>query len=129
MTASEKIRQPAVAGTFYSGTEEALRKELEAIFSSLHERKTGGTIRGIIVPHAGYIYSGATAAHAYCLLQGTTYDAVVIVGPSHREFFDKISIYSGDAFSTPLGTVPYSAKIAGRTPALFIRIHCFSYRT
>ncbi len=111
MTLGEKIRQPAVAGTFYSGTEAALRKELQAIFSSFKERNAGGRIHGIIVPHAGYLYSGVTAAHAYGLLRGRTYDAIVIVGPSHREFFDKISIYPGDAFSTPLGTVPIQHEL------------------
>ena len=110
-TTCERIRQPAVAGTFYSSTEAALRKELEGFFSTLTERTAGGKIHGIIVPHAGYVYSGATAAHAYGLLRGKTYDAVVVVGPSHREFFDKISIYPGEAFSTPLGMVPIQQEL------------------
>jgi AmmeMemoRadiSam system protein B len=111
MTTAETCRLPAVAGTFYPGTEETLRKELGAFFSSLEGRTAGGTVRGLVVPHAGYLYSGSTAAHAYQLLRGTKYDAVVIVGPSHRDYFDKISIYPGDSFSTPLGTVPIQQEL------------------
>jgi AmmeMemoRadiSam system protein B len=65
------------------------------------------------------MYSGFTAAHAYSLLQGTTFSTVVIVSPSHREFFDGVSVFPGEAYSTPLGDVPIDAAL--RTKLL---MHC-----
>jgi MEMO1 family protein len=59
----------------------------------------------MIVPHAGYAYSGPTAARAYSRLTRGSYDTVVIVAPSHREFFEGVSVYDGDAYATPLGIV------------------------
>jgi AmmeMemoRadiSam system protein B len=65
----------------------------------------------VVSPHAGYVYSGFTAAHAFKLLEGKKYDCVIAVGPSHREYFDGISIYSGDAYETPLGKVPINHEV------------------
>ena len=64
-----------------------------------------GTIVALIAPHAGYQYSGATAANGYKLLKERVFDSVVIVSPSHREYFDGISIYNGSAYNTPLGNL------------------------
>ncbi len=64
-----------------------------------------GRLVGVVSPHAGYVYSGFTAAHGYRAIQGKHFDAVVIVGPSHQEYFDGISIFPGSAYRTPLGEV------------------------
>lgn len=60
---------------------------------------------GIISPHAGYTYSGFTAAHGYATLSRGQFKRVIVVSPSHREYFDGISVFSGKAYSTPLGEV------------------------
>jgi len=73
-----------------------------------------GKLRGVIVPHAGYVYSGYTAAVAYRLLKEQSFDSVIIVGPSHREYFDGVSICSGDAFETPLGTIGIDHELRDR---------------
>ncbi len=68
-------------------------------------------VYGIISPLAGYLFSGLTAAHGYSLLRGNRYDAVIIVSPSHREYFDGISLYAGDAYGTPFGLVPVNKDL------------------
>jgi AmmeMemoRadiSam system protein B len=68
-------------------------------------------IHGVIAPHAGYAYSGATAAHAYAQLEGASYDVAVILAPSHREYFDGVSVYPGSAYATPLGEMQVSTSL------------------
>lgn len=99
----QTIRQPAVAGLFYPGEASEL--------AQLVQRYTQGGTAGaspkmIIVPHAGYIYSGAIAGAAYAQLKGTTaIRRVVLLGPSHRVALRGIAVPSVDAFVTPLGEI------------------------
>jgi AmmeMemoRadiSam system protein B len=111
---SRDVREPAVAGSFYPGNSEALRRDLEALFRMVKVPEHGGVIRGIIAPHAGYMYSGLTAASAYARLSGARYDTVIIVSPSHRQFFEGISVYCGSAYDTPLGSVPVNPVLRER---------------
>lgn len=101
-----QVREPAVAGLFYEDRPAELEREVRHYLSRSPGDLLSGTIRGLISPHAGLMYSGWTAAHAYRQLRGRSYDAVVVIGPSHREYFDGISIHPGTAFRTPLGDVP-----------------------
>ena len=55
--------------------------------------------------HAGYIYSGQIAAYAYKAIEGKNYHTVIVISPSHREYFKGISVYSGEAYKTPIGIV------------------------
>jgi AmmeMemoRadiSam system protein B len=63
-------------------------------------------IFGLISPHAGYIYSGLTAAYGYSLLEKNEFDKVVVISPSHYDFFKGVSVFPGDAYRTPLGEIP-----------------------
>jgi len=60
-------------------------------------------IRALVSPHAGYIYSGQVAAYSYKQIDGKRFDNIIIIAPSHAEYFDFISIYSGNGYKTPLG--------------------------
>jgi len=111
MNEKEIVRFPAVAGMFYERSPAALRKNIDEMLNRVPMPNIEGTVRAVVSPHAGYVYSGFTAAHAYKLLKGRKYDCVIAVGPSHREYFDSISIYSGDAYETPLGKVPIDDDI------------------
>ena len=97
------MREPAVAGTFYPGDSRTLGAEIDALLARAKVRPREGIIYGMIVPHAGYAYSGYAASLAYKLLRGKTFDCVAIVSPSHREYFDGISVYNGAGYRTPLG--------------------------
>ncbi|HXG37877.1 MAG TPA: AmmeMemoRadiSam system protein B [Bacteroidota bacterium] len=105
------IREPAVAGMFYPAIPTQLHRELDELFRSAKPRKVEGTLLALIAPHAGYMYSGSTAAVGYKLLSSLNFDTVVVVGPSHREYFRGISVFSGDAYRTPLGDVPIDMKL------------------
>ncbi|MBF8295413.1 MAG: hypothetical protein HW389_1958 [Bacteroidetes bacterium] len=106
-----RVRKPAVAGSFYDGDPERLRDHVDLLLSQAEDKGLKGTIRGLVSPHAGYMYSGSAAAVGYKALRGSSYDAVLMVGPSHRELFDGVSIYPGDAYRTPLGDVPIHKEI------------------
>ena len=95
------VRPPTAAGLFY----------VDEFIENAQTHIMDAPIRALVSPHAGYVYSGFTAAHAYKMVQGRKYDCVIIVGPSHREYFNGVSIYPGDAYETPLGTVPVNKEI------------------
>ena len=100
-------RTPAVAGMFYPGNAAELRTEVQAF---LHQVPTSAEAppKAIIVPHAGYIYSGPIAASAYARLKAArdSITRVVLLGPSHRVGFRGIAISGMEAFATPLGRIP-----------------------
>lgn len=99
------IRQAAVAGTFYPDNPKTLRQMLEHFL--VDARTETKVPKAIIVPHAGYIYSGPVAASAYARLagQGQTIKRVVVIGPAHRVGFYGLAVSSADTFMTPLGAI------------------------
>jgi AmmeMemoRadiSam system protein B len=105
------VRPAAVAGSFYPEHPDVLTNELEQLFQGAHSHELEGELVGLIVPHAGYQYSGQTAAEGYKLIHRDEFPAVVIVAPSHREYFRGISVYPGVAYRTPLGDVPVDADL------------------
>jgi AmmeMemoRadiSam system protein B len=66
----------------------------------------------MIAPHAGYLYSGGVAAYGYRQLMEKEYDIVVVIAPSHTVYFNKISVYNGDFYQTPLGEIPVAQDFA-----------------
>lgn len=110
-TLAEQTRPSAVGGMFYSGNRATLDREVGMLLDSAPVHPVAGRIVALIAPHAGYMYSGRTAAYGYRLLRGTHVPDVVIVAPSHHEYFDGISVYPGAAYTTPLGTVPVNTTL------------------
>jgi AmmeMemoRadiSam system protein B len=106
-----RIRQSSAAGSFYDGDPKLLRERVDALLMEAAEPDVKGSIAGLVSPHAGYMYSGLAAATGYKALSGLAFDAVLMVGPSHREFFDGVSVYPGDAYRTPLGDVPINIEM------------------
>jgi MEMO1 family protein len=108
---SQAVRPPAVAGRFYPESALILRQAIEAFMADALPISTKKPL-AIIVPHAGYIYSGQICADAYSQVRHNTYDTVVILGTNHTSpYFDKISLYSGDGFKTPLGIARVDKEI------------------
>jgi AmmeMemoRadiSam system protein B len=108
------VRQPAVAGLFYPSDSFKLRTEINNMLSGIESKPFTKKIVGIVSPHAGYIYSGQTAAYGFSLLKDKDYKKVIIISPSHREYFPGVSIYNGDAYKTPLGAVEVDKVLAKR---------------
>lgn len=109
--AMQKVRQAAVAGAFYPGDP----KELTATMSDMLAKATpavDGTILAAVAPHAGYPYSGPVAAWTYAALKGHKYARVVVIAPSHYVAFGYTSVYDGDGYATPLGTIPVDKEFA-----------------
>jgi hypothetical protein len=98
-------RPPAVAGSFYPGSAAALSEQVQAFIDSAPKKETNEKLIGLIAPHAGYVYSGHVAGHAYRQLQGRAFDAVVLIGLSHRYPVRGAAVYARGAFRTPLGEV------------------------
>lgn len=107
----KNVREPAVAGTFYPSSPIQLKNELQLLLDVNKPDESYNNVFGIVSPHAGYIYSGRTAAFAYNAVKEKKIDTVVIISPSHREYFPGISIYNGDAYRTPLGDLPIDKKM------------------
>jgi AmmeMemoRadiSam system protein B/AmmeMemoRadiSam system protein A len=112
ITMNKKFREPAVAGTFYPGDAGVLKSTLEDLFSKAEMHEIKGAIVALISPHAGYPYSGGTAAKGYKQLKGRNYETVILIGPSHRALFDASSVYKEGGWKTPLGTVLIDEEIA-----------------
>ncbi len=102
-----KARPPAVAGFFYEADSGNLRKRIDALMASVPESAFPFP-RALIVPHAGYIYSGRTAAAAYARLRHRERPVrrVALFGPAHRVYLRGMGLPEADAFTTPLGEVP-----------------------
>jgi AmmeMemoRadiSam system protein B len=109
-----KIRHQQVAGYFYPAEKDKLQKDISLMLSVSKPEKTFNNIFGIVSPHAGYIYSGKTAAYAYNLLKNQNYKTVIVISPSHAEYFPGISIYDGDAYETPLGIVEIDLEMTDK---------------
>ncbi|SYZ74661.1 AMMECR1 domain protein [Candidatus Zixiibacteriota bacterium] len=106
------VRYPAAAGSFYPGNPVELSKMLAQFYSEVKRESFAGRPIAVIAPHAGYIYSGRTAASAYKQLEGETYEIVVVISPSHTVFFPGASVYNGAAYQTPIGVVEIDEKLS-----------------
>ena len=111
--AQEKdVRNPVLAGTWYPGDPEVLRQTITDYLSKANPPAPEGKIMAMIVPHAGYIYSGQVAAYSYKLLQGTAPKVVFLIGPSHRVGFKGLSVSQYSGYKTPLGVAPVDQDLA-----------------
>src|SRR5205809_6880660 len=99
---AQPIRRAAVAGTWDPGTPDALAAALDQHLART-SRDVAGELVALIAPHAGLMYSGPVAAHAYRLLRGRCFDVAVLVGPSHFVGFEGVAIVRSGGFETPFG--------------------------
>jgi len=101
------IRPSAVAGTFYPYARQVLEKDVHVLLEKVNQQAARDVPKAIIVPHAGYIYSGQTAAVAYASLAAARgkIHRVVLLGPVHRVAVRGLALPGVDAFETPLGNV------------------------
>ncbi len=102
----ESVRPAAVAGTWYPADPGELRSLVDGLLAQAPAAKHHAPIQALIVPHAGYRYSGPVAAAAFKRVQGQRFARVIVLGPSHRKRFHGLSIDAVVAYATPLGQVP-----------------------
>jgi AmmeMemoRadiSam system protein B len=118
-----KIRRPTQAGAFYEGNAEALKTQIENCFLQEFGPKKRPKVNkngpreviGLVCPHAGYMFSGAVAAHAYYeLAQDGKPDTVVILGPNHTGYGSALSLMDEGVWRTPLGDVEIDGETANQ---------------
>lgn len=107
------VRKPAVAGQFYPANAVALSAMIDEFLKKAEVPESSGNVRALIVPHAGYEYSGQVAAYGYKALVGQkNIKRVILIGNSHQEYFDGISVYESGYFRTPLGDIEIDEDFA-----------------
>jgi MEMO1 family protein len=106
------VKESDLAGSWYPGSKAQLESQLKSYLDAAKPEKIDGNILAIIVPHAGYIYSGPVAAYGYKAVEDKGIKTVIILGFSHRKYLDGISIYDGDSWKTPLGEIAVDTAMA-----------------
>lgn len=106
------IRKPVVAGRFYEENPARLKKTVKSYLKTVPPVK--GTVCGILVPHAGYSFSGPTAGAAFSYIQEADFDAVIVIGTGHTVEVKGAAIMAKGSFETPLGRVEIDEEIAAR---------------
>jgi len=110
---AQGIRKPVWDGQFYEKNPERLRAQVSTFLQNAKTKPSlSGKIQALIVPHAGYVYSGQVAAFAYNQVLGKDFETVVIIGPSHHFGFEGCSIYDKGGFETPLGVAKVDEPFA-----------------
>lgn len=109
------LREPAVAGSFYPANADQLKTQLATFFKINANNVICENAAAIIVPHAGYVFSGEVAASAYAKLNPEKqYSRIFVIGTSHHIVMNGASVYNGDGFKTPLGIVDVDLEVAGK---------------
>ena len=105
------IKEADLAGDWYPADPLQLNTMLNAFLKSANPKQIDGNIIAIISPHAGYAYSGSIAAYGFKLLEDRPIDTAIVIGFSHRQYFDGISVYKEGVFRTALGDIKVNSQI------------------
>jgi AmmeMemoRadiSam system protein B len=112
--AGERVRAPILAGEWYPANPDRLAQTIQGYLANAKGDQLSGEVKALIVPHAGHIYSGHVAAHAYRLLQDKHFTKVIMVGPSHHIGFAGASVNLQPGYETPLGIIPVDQELGRR---------------
>ncbi|MEK7308816.1 MAG: AmmeMemoRadiSam system protein B, partial [Nitrospirota bacterium] len=124
------VKQPEFAGQFYPQEKEELSAMVDRFLAKADSKTTSDDIFIIISPHAGYGYSGQTAAFGYKFIRNKPYKTVIILGTSHHKLFNGAAVYASGAFTTGLGKLDideeFVKKITGKNPEVFVDESAFN---
>lgn len=112
MNKSLGFRDPGVAGSFYSSDKVILERELSMLLEASPILNFPRSIKAIIAPHSGYLYSGGVAVRAYSQIKNVDYKNVIVIAPSQVDNFSFSSIYGGMGYKTPLGAIHLDTILA-----------------
>lgn len=132
---ADEVKEPNVAGGFYPAFGPLLKNKVDKFIDDAKIEPIEGEIIALISPHAGYDYSGWVAGYGYRAIQNKKYDTVILLGPSHFNRFNGVSVYTIGKFRTPLGDITVDTDLANEiiavntekitfNPAPFEREHC-----
>jgi AmmeMemoRadiSam system protein B len=105
------VREPAVSGMFYPDNPTKLRKDISTYLRDAVVYDLEEDVVGMISPHAGYMYSGKVAAYGFKMIAKKHYDTVILVGPSHKVYFEGVALWDRGSFETPLGRIDIDEDI------------------
>lgn len=105
-------RQPAVAGSFYPSDLKELDQQITSLINQSEKISAAGKLRILIVPHAGIVFSGRTAAAGFKQVENQDYQRVIILGASHQSWFDHAAVFNEGEWETPLGRVTVDKSLA-----------------
>ena len=111
------VRPSPIAGAWYPGSPDELRQTVDDFLAHAEYFPTDDELIALISPHAGYPYSGQTAAYAYRQLTDRKFDTVVLLGPSHYDDFGAYAISASQYYATPLGAVELDQELIGALAA------------
>lgn len=105
------IRPSPIAGQWYSGNPRILREQIISYLENCHLPEIHGSIVAVISPHAGYIYSGGIAAHAFAAIRDLRPDTVAIISPMHHPYRSRFLTTAHSYYATPLGNIPVDKQL------------------
>jgi len=106
MQTTPNLRPSPIAGTWYEGRPEILKRSIDAYMDKAKLPELLGDVIGVIAPHAGHRYSGVVAGYAFAALRNHAPDLVAVISPMHHPYLQPLITSSHDAYSTPLGAIP-----------------------
>jgi hypothetical protein len=104
-------RPSPIAGQWYPGDARTLKHSIDTMLAKADPQPVHGRIVGVIVPHAGYLYSGRVAAQAFRCIQGSHFERIVVISPMHHPYFAPVLSSGHQGYVTPLGTLPIDHEL------------------
>jgi hypothetical protein len=111
MNGTPNLRPSPIAGTWYEGDPETLKRNVDAYLDNAELPELTGDVIAVIAPHAGHRYSGAIAGYAFAALRNRAPDLVAVISPMHQPYSQPLITSSHDAYATPLGTIPIDKSV------------------
>jgi AmmeMemoRadiSam system protein B len=119
-----KTRHAAVAGSFYPASKEEIEDMIDKFLKNVPDITLEKEPKALIVPHAGYVYSGQVAAYAYSLLKKSKKQKIILLGPSHNVYFNDVVADVNDYWETPLGKVKLTQNNLPKLKQAHLQEHC-----
>jgi AmmeMemoRadiSam system protein B len=123
MTTIAPVRPSPIAGAWYEGNPDALRRAVDSYLDRARLPELAGEVVAVIAPHAGHIYSGPVAGYAFAAVRGRSPSLVAVVSPMHRPYYEPLLTTAHEAYATPLGSIPLDKEaLAALEAALQARL-------
>lgn len=111
---TQKVKRAGLAGKFYPASSSSLRDQVEIYLKNNQPEKQYENVFAVVAPHAGYHFSGPTAAHAYNCIKDKNFDNVFVIAPSHSFINSPVGVYDYDQYHIPLGKIPINKDIVAK---------------
>ena len=121
MNLKKSVRPSPIAGTWYSANPTQLRHTIETYIKEADNPALPGEVLALVAPHAGYVYSGGVAGHAFKTVKGRHFDCVCVVSPMHQYYPQPLLTSAHTAYHTPLGEIPLAAAELGQINAALVK--------